>query len=393
MSNRRDRPDRYEDDDYYDMPEERGPRQRASAPRGDAPRGDAPRGGAPRGDSERSDERYHEPRHPAQEAIRRANSRGRRRNQSGFAELMKKRGLLIAALVGGIAVLALVTYLLVSRSNESPAQPATPAQTRQAPTTAAPVQPSQTPAPERSNDGPLSVITGGGSPSTPPEQNESWPQTAARITLKLALAALLAAILAYRPRKDNPVHQRNPYVAQTQILLAIVASAMMMVVADNAARAFGIFAAASLVRFRTNIRDPKEITVLLVSLGIGLATGVGKTELAIILSLFVLVMLWVLEYYEPAQIFRAMELTVATRKVDETDEILREIFERRDLVTEIRKVDREDAEDPLGKIVYYVNVNSNTSTDQLSEEIFASDPDNIDAIQWDQKKSTSYIYR
>jgi uncharacterized membrane protein YhiD involved in acid resistance len=216
---------------------------------------------------------------------------------------------------------------------------------------------------------------------------------AARTTLKLALAALLAAMLAFRPRKDLPVLQRNPYVAQTQILLAVVASALMMIVADNAARAFGIFAAASLVRFRTNIRDPKEITILLISLGIGLATGVGRVELAIILSLFVLVMLWVLEYYEPTQVFRAMELTVTTRKVDETDEILREIFDKRNLTSEIRKVDKEDEEDPLGKIVYYVNVNPSTSTDQLSEEIFGSDPDNIDSIQWDQKKSNSYIYR
>ena len=53
----------------------------------------------------------------------------------------------------------------------------------------------------------------------------------------------------------------------------------------------------------------------------------------------------------------------------------------------------EDADDPLGKIVYYVNISPSTSTDQLSEEIFGSDPDNIDSIQWDQKKSNSYIYR
>ena len=58
--------------------------------------------------------------------------------------------------------------------------------------------------------------------------------------------------------------------------MAVVAGAMMMVVGDSAARAFGIFAAASLVRFRTNIRDPKEITVLLICLGVGLAAGVGR---------------------------------------------------------------------------------------------------------------------
>lgn len=378
MSNRRERPDRYdkddryERDDYYDMPEERESRRRGD---------DRYRDG--RGDVRGS----------AQEAVRRANSRGRGRGKPGLAQLTSKRGLLIAALVGGIAVLALVTYLLVSRSPQPSTQSPAAAQTRQAPTATTPAAPAQPPATERSNEGPLSGIFGTGAASTPEQTNESWPAMAARTTLKLALAALLAAMLAFRPRKDLPVLQRNPYVAQTQILLAVVASALMMIVADNAARAFGIFAAASLVRFRTNIRDPKEITILLISLGIGLATGVGRVELAIILSLFVLVMLWVLEYYEPTQVFRAMELTVTTRKVDETDEILREIFDKRNLTSEIRKVDKEDEEDPLGKIVYYVNVNPSTSTDQLSEEIFGSDPDNIDSIQWDQKKSNSYIYR
>jgi uncharacterized membrane protein YhiD involved in acid resistance len=373
MSNRRERPDRYDRDDYYDLPEEREPRRR---------------------DNERHrDDRYRDVRDSAQDAIRRANSRGSSRTDSGLSRVRNKRGLLIAALIGGVAVLALVTYLLVSRSPDPAGQPGTATQTRQPSTTTTPAQPTQPPATGRTDDGPLSVLTGPGSPATPENENESWPARSARITLKLALAALLAAMLAFRPRKDLPVLQRNPYVGQTQILLAVVASALMMIVADNAARAFGIFAAASLVRFRTNIRDPKEITVLLVSLGIGLATGVGKIEVAIILALFILVMLWVLEYYEPSQVFRAMELTVTTRKVDETDEILREIFERRDLSTEIRKVDREDEKEPLGKIVYYVNVSPSTSPDQLSEEIFGSDPDNIDSIQWDQKKSNSYIYR
>src|SRR5439155_6649022 len=95
---------------------------------------------------------------------------------------------------------------------------------------------------------------------------ETWAEVVAQITLRLMLAAVLGAALAFRPRKRLLVMKRNPYVGQTQILLAIVAAALMIIVGDNAARAFGIFAAVSVVRFRTNIRDPKEITVLLISL-------------------------------------------------------------------------------------------------------------------------------
>jgi uncharacterized membrane protein YhiD involved in acid resistance len=288
------------------------------------------------------------------------------------------------ALVLGFLVIAVVGYLVIARADPAAAQSTA---NQNAPRTAG-----QSPSPERQAESPLSELFGLQS-STAQEASQPWYEAAARTTLKLALAALLTALLAFRPRRDLPVFQRNPYVAQTQILLAVVAAALMMIVSDNAARAFGIFAAASLVRFRTNIRDPKEITVLLISLAIGLASGVGKMELALILSLFVFLMLTVLEYYEPEQVFRSMELTVTTRKLDETDEALREVFEKRSITSELRKMDREDEENPLGKIVYFVNVTGELSIDKLSEEIFSSDPDNIDSVQWDQKKTSSYVYR
>ena len=225
-----------------------------------------------------------------------------------------------------------------------------------------------------------------------PSDYSSWEATAARIALRFSLAAFLAALLAFRPRRGLLVSQRNPYVAQTQILMAVVAAAMMMVVGDSAARAFGIFAAASLVRFRTNIRDPKEITVLLICLGVGLAAGVGRWDMALILTLFVLLTLSILEYFEQSQVFRSMEVCVATRKVDQTNDVLRQVFARHKLATELRQMDREDEEEPLGRIVYALNLSPAISTNRLSEEILSADPENIDSVEWEQKKSGTYIY-
>jgi len=167
----------------------------------------------------------------------------------------------------------------------------------------------------------------------------------------------------------------------------------MMVVGDSAARAFGIFAAASLVRFRTNIRDPKETTVLLVCLGVGLAAGVGRWDMAIILTLFVLIALTVLEYFEQYQVFRSMEVSVNTRAVDRTDEILKNLFDRHKFDYELRQLDREDADEPMGKIVYLVNLDPVVSTSKLSQEILSSDRENIDSVEWDQKESKTYIYK
>ena len=226
-----------------------------------------------------------------------------------------------------------------------------------------------------------------------PSTLSSWEATSARITLRFALAAFLASLLAFRPRRGVSVARRNPYVAQTQILMAVVAGAMMMVVGDSAARAFGIFAAASLVRFRTNIRDPKETTVLLVCLGVGLASGVGRWDMAVILTLFVLLTLSVLEYFERFQVFRSMEICVQTRNVDRADQILKGLFERHQFDYELRHLDREDAEEPMGKLVYLVNLDPVISTSKLSDEILSADRENIDSVEWDQKESKTYIYK
>src|ERR1044072_4903449 len=226
-----------------------------------------------------------------------------------------------------------------------------------------------------------------------PATFSTWEQMSARIALRFSLAAFLAALLAFRPRRGVSVVRRNPYVAQTQILMAVVSGAMMMVVGDSAVRAFRIFAAAALVRFRTNIRDPKETTVLLVCLGVGLAAGVGRWDMAVILTVVVLLTLAVFESFERFQAFPSMELCVQRRKVDSADKTLRGLFERHGFDYELRQLDREDADEPMGKIVYLVNLDPVTSTGKLSQEILSSDTDNIDSVEWDQKESKTYIYK
>src|SRR5687768_9447249 len=220
----------------------------------------------------------------------------------------------------------------------------------------------------------------------------SRSEAALQIVLRLLFAVILSGILAFRPRADVPLFRRSLFVSQTQILLAVVAAALMMVVGDSAARAFAIFAAASLVRFRTNIRDPKEITVLLISLALGLAAGVGRWELGIALCLFALALLWLLEFNEKEMIVRSMELTVKTRDTDRTQEILKKIFRRKRLDAEVREIDPPDEKNPIGSIVYYVNLPLSLRTDAMSDRILRADP-NVEKIQWSKSKSAGDIYQ
>ncbi|MDT5293321.1 MAG: hypothetical protein QOJ76_201, partial [Acidobacteriota bacterium] len=248
----------------------------------------------------------------------------------------KSKGLMVAVTIVALAVGFLLVAALMRgfgsgapAANAGGAPDASPAgqQQQQARRESEPAPRASPGGVEARDDSSLSRILGDESQQQPAQgARRDLLMTFATVTVRLTLAALLSAMLAYRPRRFSRSIKRNPFVAQTQILLAVVASALMMIVGDSTARAFGIFAAVSLVRFRTNIKDPKEITVLLLSLAIGLATGVGRWEIGVILTFFVLLLLWGLEYREPEQVTRAMELTVKTRNIGTTQDSLLQLF-------------------------------------------------------------------
>ena len=288
------------------------------------------------------------------------------------------RVLVLVAVVGGV-LLAIV--LMLNRGGGTPEQATA---NRASSNAAAPA----------SSENPFIAATEGAVSGNNEFETMSRPEAGLQIVLRLLFAVILSGILAFRPRQDVPLFRRSLFVSQTQILLAVVAAALMMVVGDSAARAFAIFAAASLVRFRTNIRDPKEITVLLISLALGLAAGVGRWELGIALCLFALALLWLLEFNEQQNIFRSMELTIKTTNTDRTQETLRKIFKRRRLDAEVRELDPPDPEKEgsTGSIVYYVNLPLSLRTDAMSDRILRADP-SVEKIQWSKSKSASDIYQ
>ena len=109
-----------------------------------------------------------------------------------------------------------------------------------------------------------------------------------RRAVRLPVAALLGAALAFRPkRRGTPT--RTPAVVQTQIILAVVGAVIMLVVGASLARAFGIVGAANLIRYRSKIDDPKDAGVMLCCLAVGLAAGVGLLALAAFSTVFLVV--------------------------------------------------------------------------------------------------------
>lgn len=59
------------------------------------------------------------------------------------------------------------------------------------------------------------------------------------------------------------------------VLVSIVVCTAMLAIGDNLARGLGMMGALAMVRFRTNLKDPRDMIFMFAAVAIGIATGVN----------------------------------------------------------------------------------------------------------------------
>ena len=93
---------------------------------------------------------------------------------------------------------------------------------------------------------------------------------ATEIFYSLCIAFVLALVLAniYRWTHQGFSYQRS--FIQTIVLACITVCIMIMAIGNNMARGLGILGAMAFVRFRTPIRDPRDVIFLFASLAVGI---------------------------------------------------------------------------------------------------------------------------
>jgi Domain of unknown function (DUF4956)/MgtC family len=199
-----------------------------------------------------------------------------------------------------------------------------------------------------------------------------------RAAISLPIAGILGAALAFRPvRRGTP--PREPAVIQTQIILAIIGALVMIIVGASLARAFGIAGAASLVRYRSKIEDPKDAAVMLAALAVGLASGTGIYLIAAGATVFILGALWLLESLEP-EARKQFSLKIKGKKLDELRPRVEALLRGK-----VRFEARTTGPDELA---YEVSLPAKIRTDRLSNAILALDPGNKIEVEWEEKEKS-----
>jgi uncharacterized membrane protein YhiD involved in acid resistance len=108
------------------------------------------------------------------------------------------------------------------------------------------------------------------------------PTSMEHAALALLLAFVLGHVVAwtYEWTYEGLSYQRS--FVQTLVLGAVVATMLMLAIGDNLARGLGILGTMALVRFRTNVRDSRDMIFIFAALAVGVSTGVRSYAIAML---------------------------------------------------------------------------------------------------------------
>lgn len=120
------------------------------------------------------------------------------------------------------------------------------------------------------------------------------------ITLSNVIIILVAAIilgiaisLVY-----IQTHKKQGYAESfplTIVMLPVIISIIILLVGNNVARAFSLAGAFSIIRFRSEPGDPKDISYIFFTLAVGLALGMGYVGYSVLFTIVLCGVMYVLE--------------------------------------------------------------------------------------------------
>lgn len=114
------------------------------------------------------------------------------------------------------------------------------------------------------------------------------------VLFNIAFASALAAITAWiywRTHKEISYSQSFVF---TLVMVSAISAFAMMVIGNSITRAFALLGTFSIIRFRTAVKESKDTAFVFLCLVIGIAAGTGNYHMAIVATIFTLLIIQVM---------------------------------------------------------------------------------------------------
>lgn len=169
--------------------------------------------------------------------------------------------------------------------------------------------------------------------------------TAGLVIINMFVTFLIASFIywVYKKTYTGVMYSKNFNI--TLLLTSMVTAMVMMVIGTNLALSLGMVGALSIIRFRSAIKDPRDIGFLFWGIGAGLSAGTGSYLIALIGSIIIAIILFLFQR-SASEIFPYL-LVIKGSDIDEKNlgEIIRKSVQKSNL--------RMKNKDKLGSEIVY----------------------------------------
>jgi hypothetical protein len=200
------------------------------------------------------------------------------------------------------------------------------------------------------------------------------------IGLALLVTSVLNGILAKLYMMTHGGYSYSKSFVQALILVGITVALIMVIIGSDIARAFALVGAMSIVRFRTPVKDTKDLVFLFAGIAVGMACGTRFYEFAGIFVGFMVMIVLVMHYWRFGDIKEegyVLKMRMRPGDREHIAELCQNMCERFSVVS----VSRMESGDSMEDIVYEVHLKRGIKYDQLVDTLSkAVDPLSISLL-------------
>ncbi len=173
--------------------------------------------------------------------------------------------------------------------------------------------------------------------------------------INLIIAAVLSWILEYFFINFSQTINNRKVFSKNFILIATTTAFIISIVKSSLALSLGLVGALSIIRFRTAIKEPEELSYLFICIGIGLGLGAGYRLVTVIALILIFVIILIRNKFDTKELSNeTIYLNLYFTKKFNLEEILK-ICKNYCTEVYLRDFDFSNAKNQVGLIVNFDN--------------------------------------
>ncbi len=201
------------------------------------------------------------------------------------------------------------------------------------------------------------------------------------IVFNIAMSFVLSLIISLIYQKTHKGLSYSQTFVISLVILCTLSSVIMMVIGNVLIIAVALLGAFTIIRFRTAIKDPKDVSFILFSLIVGMAVGTGSYHIGIVATIMISLIVYFLDKINFGSITKHdYVLTFSLNREKAHSDIYESLFKKYLKFNDLLNINTQQ-EGEIMDFTFNIKFLSNVKVDNFIKELSSLDYlNNVDLI-------------